>query len=54
MWNLQDVMVMKTEEFVDRRMVIETTDYPGTGANNHHEPQKLLIRGYRAGLIIDS
>ncbi|KAI5659479.1 hypothetical protein M9H77_28272 [Catharanthus roseus] len=30
---LQDI-----EGHVERRMEIETTDYPGTGANNHHDP----------------
>ncbi|KAF5725754.1 hypothetical protein HS088_TW23G00482 [Tripterygium wilfordii] len=26
------------EEFIEGRMDMETTDYPGTGANNHHDP----------------
>lgn len=25
--------------FFERRMVMENTDYPGTGANNHHDPK---------------
>lgn len=24
---------------VERRMDFERTDYPGTGANNHHDPK---------------
>ncbi|KAL7225726.1 hypothetical protein ACSBR1_020980 [Camellia fascicularis] len=26
--------------FIEGRMVIANTDYPGTGANNHHDPPK--------------
>ncbi|KAJ7971978.1 putative Transmembrane protein [Quillaja saponaria] len=27
------------EEFIEGRMDLESTDYPGTGANNHHDPK---------------
>ncbi|KAB1223151.1 hypothetical protein CJ030_MR2G016452 [Morella rubra] len=27
------------EGFLDRRMDMESADYPGTGANNHHDPR---------------
>lgn len=25
--------------FMERRMEMESNDYPGTGANNHHDPR---------------
>ncbi|CAB4316381.1 unnamed protein product [Prunus armeniaca] len=27
------------EGFIEGRMDMERTDYPGTGANNHHDPR---------------
>ncbi|CAN6587005.1 unnamed protein product [Malus baccata var. baccata] len=27
------------ESFIEGRMAIESEDYPGTGANNHHDPR---------------
>uniref|UniRef100_A0A2P2KYM5 Uncharacterized protein n=1 Tax=Rhizophora mucronata TaxID=61149 RepID=A0A2P2KYM5_RHIMU len=27
------------EGFIEGRMDMESTDYPGTGANNHHDPR---------------
>ena len=26
-------------DFINGRMDLESTDYPGTGANNHHDPR---------------
>lgn len=27
------------ERFIEGRMDLENNDYPGTGANNHHDPK---------------
>ncbi|KAA8518348.1 hypothetical protein F0562_015769 [Nyssa sinensis] len=41
----QGVMDMKTDgellerQFIEGRMDLESNDYPGTGANNHHDPK---------------
>lgn len=42
--NLQDVREIEGDEklfesLLERRMNIELTDYPGTGANNNHDPK---------------
>lgn len=31
--------VGEAEGFIEGRMDMERTDYPGTGANNHHDPR---------------
>ncbi|BFG37594.1 uncharacterized protein Pyn_13058 [Prunus yedoensis var. nudiflora] len=33
------VDVGEGEGFIEGRMDMESTDYPGTGANNHHDPR---------------
>lgn len=31
--------MLVVEGLVEGRMDLESTDYPGTGANNHHDPK---------------
>lgn len=36
--DVEDVFGME-EKYIEGRMDIERTDYPGTGANPHHDPK---------------
>lgn len=36
---VEELFEMGEGTFSERRMDIESTDYPGTGANNHHDPK---------------
>ncbi|KAJ8763136.1 hypothetical protein K2173_025521 [Erythroxylum novogranatense] len=36
---VQDEIFGMEERYVEGRMDLESTDYPGTGANNHHDPR---------------
>ncbi|XP_015867762.4 uncharacterized protein LOC107405246 [Ziziphus jujuba] len=35
----EELFEVGEEGFYEGRMVMENTDYPGTGANNHHDPR---------------
>ena len=38
--NGEEIIDMGSEEFtLERRMELENSDYPGTGANNRHDPK---------------
>lgn len=38
--NLQALVDLRNEEeVIEGRMDLESTDYPGTGANNRHDPK---------------
>ncbi|KAJ7976458.1 Transmembrane protein [Quillaja saponaria] len=37
--SIQTSTVDLGQEFVEGRMDLESTDYPGTGANNNHDPK---------------
>ncbi|KAL9341963.1 hypothetical protein Peur_065288 [Populus x canadensis] len=34
-----EMLIDAGEGYIERRMDFESTDYPGTGANNHHDPK---------------
>ncbi|KAL5767786.1 hypothetical protein ACOSP7_014381 [Xanthoceras sorbifolium] len=35
----EELFGMSENDDIERRMDLENTDYPGTGANNHHDPK---------------
>ncbi|KAJ4841133.1 hypothetical protein Tsubulata_007652 [Turnera subulata] len=35
----EEILDDATEGYIEGRMDLESTDYPGTGANNHHDPR---------------
>ncbi|KAK7266979.1 hypothetical protein RIF29_19641 [Crotalaria pallida] len=37
--NERKMLVVEEELMVKERMVLESSDYPGTGANNRHDPK---------------
>ncbi|KAG6750829.1 hypothetical protein POTOM_045344 [Populus tomentosa] len=34
-----EMLIDAGEGYIEGRMDLESTDYPGTGANNHHDPK---------------